>query len=117
MAEAKDERAEAKTQVEKLKSDYGAEDMGTYMDARVDGKAIRVAVWNQGLQSYQPTEEGVALLATPSLKEKERAAAKDKAAAAPKAGVKAETPSPTPPPPPPPGPPGPLPPPPGTPAR
>jgi hypothetical protein len=103
MAEVKDEKAEAKTQVEKLKSDYGAEDMGTYMDARVDGKAIRVAVWNQGLQSYQPTEEGVALLTTPSPKEK---AAKDKAAAKPGATAQPTQPGaphqqPTPPPPPP----------------
>jgi hypothetical protein len=77
MTEPKDEAKEAKTQVERLKSEYGAEDMGTYMDARVEGKPIRVAVWNEGLKSYQPTEEGVALLATPKA-EKPKAEEKGK---------------------------------------
>lgn len=102
MSEAK---VDPKTQVERLKSEYGAEDLGTYMDARVEEKVIRVAVWNEGLKSYQPTDEGIALLNTPSPKEKKEKAEKEKPAAATKPGAKAaETPAPTPPPPMPPQP-------------
>lgn len=111
MSEAK---VDPKTQVERLKSEYGAEDLGTYMDARVEEKVIRVAVWNEGLKSYQPTDEGIALLNTPSPKEKKE---KEKAAAGTKPGAKAaaETPAPHPTPPPPmPPQPGTPPPPPGT---
>jgi hypothetical protein len=112
MSEAKkDDAKEAKTQTEKLVSEYGAQDLGTYMDARVEEKVIRVAVWNESLKSYQPTPEGLELLNTPTLKE--RAKERDKEKAAAKAGTKAETPAPTPPMPPQPTPP--PPPPPGTP--
>jgi hypothetical protein len=73
-------KSEAKTQIERLVADFGAQDMGTYMDARTDDRGVlRVAVWNTGLNSYQPTEDGLALLAggkTEKEKSKEKAKAK-----------------------------------------
>jgi hypothetical protein len=85
MSEAK---GEPKTQVERLVSEFGAQDLGTYMDARVEDKVYRVAVWNEGLKSYQPTEDGLMLLA---------GSKPEKAKVTAKMGAKVEAPVPQPP--------------------
>jgi len=52
--------------IDVLVEDFKADDLGTFMDAYVEGKHIRVALWNEGLQQWVPTDEGLALVDPPA---------------------------------------------------
>ena len=48
--------------IDRLLTEFKAEDMATWMQARVEGKPVVVARWLDGSKSWEPTQEGRNLL-------------------------------------------------------
>ena len=48
--------------IDRLLTEFKAEDMATWMQARVEGKPVVVARWLDGSKSWEPTQEGRDLL-------------------------------------------------------